>query len=79
MKNGWLKIDYENPPKGDVLLLTSSKTVAKGDYWKNQIGQSGWRTEQSIWKFAPPDGFEYLTVLTEKDVIAYQPLPDTEI
>jgi hypothetical protein len=79
MKNGWLKVDYDNPPKGDVLLLTSSKVIVKGDYWKNQIGEYGFRTEQSEWRFSPPDGNEYVTVLKPVDIVAYQPLPSTEI
>ncbi len=77
---GWLKIDYDNPPKGEVLLLTNSKTILKGDWYENNLVKGfGWRTERSQWAFAPPDGKEYLTLTSMFEVHYYRPLPSTEI
>lgn len=78
MKNGWLKVDYSNPPKGDVLLLTASKVISKGDYWQNHCGEWGFRTEQSTWGLWGANEKECLSVLKSDDIIAYQPLPSTE-
>lgn len=77
---GWISIDYDNPPKGEVLLLTNSKTILKGDWYENNLVKGiGWRTERSQWAFAPPDGIEYLTLTPKDEIQYYMPLPSTTL
>lgn len=62
-----LKIDYENIPQGEVLLLTTSKVWIIGDWYKD-----GWRTKLSTWV----DG--KLTTMPKKEVTHYKKLPSWE-
>lgn len=71
-ENDWILIDYENIPKGEVLLLTTSKVILKGDWYKN-----GWRTEWSRWISTEDCSRQVILSTTPKeDVTHYCLLPD---
>lgn len=75
----FIEIDYKNIPKGEVLLLTTSKTILKGDWYKNNFDKKeGWRTERSVWQFYRPDGVEQLTLTPKEEVTHYCLLPNIE-
>jgi hypothetical protein len=71
----WIPLDQSNPPEEEVLLLTSSKVISKGVWWKNQANIYGFRTEQSQWRFYPPEGIEAVSVLEPKDVLLLAKIP----
>jgi hypothetical protein len=71
----WMVINYDNPPRGEVLLFSTSGTILKGDWYENNLVTGfGWRTERSQWT-CTEDGRNYLTLKPKEDITHWQPLP----
>ena len=72
----WKPIDYDNSPKGEVLLLTSSKVIVIGDRYKDVwrvIGRCKWVDAISgIGRVLESD-------FKDEDITHWMPLPDTEL
>lgn len=74
--DGWVSIDYDKPPKGEVLLLTTSKSILKGDWYENNLVQGfGWRTERSQWAVEPSTLNQYLTLTPKEEITHFHQLP----
>jgi hypothetical protein len=62
----WRRIDMNNPPVGRVLLLSTSKMVIIGDWYKGM-----WRTNESFW-----DKGELKSIYMLSDMTHWMPIPD---
>jgi hypothetical protein len=62
----WRRIDMNNPPKGRVLLLTTSRMVIIGDWYKGM-----WRTNESFW-----DEGKLKSIYALQDMTHWTPIPD---
>jgi hypothetical protein len=62
----WRRIDMSNPPEGRVLLLSTSKMVIIGDWYKGM-----WRTNESFW-----DKGELKSIYMLSDMTHWTPIPD---